>query len=485
MMTIEQIAALLAERVVPGEIPDMVKPVCIVTGDNYQMGFQYGQQLQKNICTRTLHLAARLILERPNVDIIADAYRYEEILRSQSPELIEMFKGTAEGADLPYEAILVYTILNLAQVSPNQCSTISAWGSSTLEGHLIAGCNADGAAFTHTSYEPTMVMYPKEGNVSVNNGGYNSNFAMNNKGLVNLASNGGWNGRRDDRGIGTPSVLPAMYLNWRCSTAKEAVERYTLHSAPISAAENMHCADISGETFLIEATHSHYYVRRPGEHGEKDYLLATNYFLSEEMQSSKPATNNSYINAQFRYRTEDKLLKENHGKITLETIDGILSCRDYYDGEKWVKDVWDEEYSKWTPEKRSHRNATYMQCLADPERRTAYIRQGQSCVTSSCMPGSTGKFSRLILKDTPLAMVMDAEEEAKRQVFSLSERLETGRQTLDWAVERRMNEAKRCVWEGSTHMSRALAFGNDINRYMLNLGKAATSFSKAQVLANI
>lgn len=481
MYTLEQIVAKLAQRAKPDLVPDIVKPVVMVKGSNYEMGYQYGQQLHDQIILHTLLLATKLMTVRHDGKVIEDALRYEEVLRRQSPDFAEMLHGTADALGLPYEAVLLYVIPNLmGAVPPSQCSTISAWGKATKDGRLYTGANADGGAFTPTSYGPTLVMFPDKGYVNVSNGGYNSNLAMNSQGLVIMASNGGWNGRKGDIGYGTAAVSSTMYLVKHCKSARDALDKLTKEMSPVSSAENLHCVDPSGDACIIESTFGHRGIRRSGDLGEKDYLLATNFFLSEEMQTSAPRDLTDQ-NAQYRYRSEEQLIRESYGKISPMQLNAILSCLDFYalDG-NWIKNVWDPEGSRNTPEKRSYKNATYMQCLTDPEHRIAYFKQGENCAICSNVPGSTGFYSKLELRDSPEQMAEASVTEAKCRLYALSARVAQGE--LPYAlVEARMTQAKQYVWQGENYKAMALAMEQDRER-LAYLSKALTLFSKAQVL---
>lgn len=482
MKTVTDIATIVTKYVNPENIPSFVKPVCIVSGNYYDMGRQFGQQMKDNLYTSILHLSTRIITGRGDKNVMRDAYRYEEVLRNQSPEVVEMFQGTADAIGLPYEAILIYAIPNLLAPSPNACSTISAWGRATEKGALYCAANADGGAFTPTSYGPTMVLYPEQGNVCICNGGYNSNLALNSKGLVTMASNGGWNGKANDIGYGTSAVLSPMQISLKCNDAEEAIYTFTKVNAPIGAAENFHCVDIHGKGGIIEATFGHSHIRRSGEFGEVDYMLATNYFLSDEMQDSKPENDINNINSPYRYQTEEQLLKDNHGKIDLSILDDILSCRDYYDGSSWVKEVWDEEYSRWSPEKRSAKNSTYMQCFADPENLTVYFRQGERCITCSNIPGTTGGLSKFVLKNTPEAMVEEALIEAKRKLYTYSGKIELGMIERNCDVLNRLDEAKKSIWIGDNYKAMGYSQVVDIDKKLFYISKAVTAFAKAQAL---
>ena len=485
MKKFEEVAAALMAQADPQVVPDMVKPVCIVSGKPYDMGYQLGLESGRSTVNHVLVLASRIRALRPDTaGIMKDAEAFGRIMEEQSPDIAEMWQGTADALSLPYEAMLLGYIPNLMQPVVNHCSSLSVWGSAAEEGKLINAVNADGGSFTPTSFGPTMVLYPENGYASMNNGGYNSNFALNEKGLVTMATNGGWNGRPGDEGYGTPAVLSTMQLNLHCADTAEALQRALEINRPTGSAENMHFADPAGDVCVVEMTNGHHAVRRSGDNGEKDYLHATNYFLSPEMQSSKPTDLRRTQNAVSRFITEDRLLRDSLGHITLDTLEKIITCRDYFDGEHWVRDAWDPEYSTWTPEKRSFRNDTYMQSLAEPTERTAYFRQGKGCRPACCVPGATARFSRLVLKPTAMELAEQAVVDAKIRFYRAAAKLSAvGEDAAEPAYDR-LDRAKRCIWEGENHKALAL-LTEDANQRMVHLSKAVTLFCKAQVLADL
>lgn len=485
MKKFEEVASALLAQADPQVIPDMVKPVCIVSGKPYDMGYQLGTEIGKSAVNHMLVLTSRIRFLRPDTaGIMRDAETFGRIVEEQSPDIAEMWQGTADALSLPYEAMLLGNIPNLMQPVVNHCSSLSAWGSAAEGGKLINAVNADGGAFTPTSFGPTMVLYPENGYASMNNGGYNSNFAINEKGLVTMATNGGWNGRPGDEGYGTPAVLSTMQLSLHCADTADALKRALEINRPTGSAENMHFADPTGDVCVVEMTNGHHAVRRSGDNGEKDYLHATNYFLSPEMQSSKPIDLRRTQNAVSRFITEDRLLRDSLGRITLDTLEKIITCRDYFDGEHWVRDAWDPEYSTWTPEKRSFRNDTYMQCLAAPTGLTAYFRQGKGCRAACCVPGATARFSKLVLKPTAIELAEQAVMDAKIQFYRAAEQLSTADEMATEQIYARLDRAKRCIWEGENYKASALLTEN-ANARMLQLSKAVTLFCKAQVLAAI
>ena len=164
MKTFEEIVDALKSQANPELIPDMIKPVCIVSGKPYDMGYQLGLELGQLSVNQTLILAARIRAMRPDTAaVMRDAAAFGRIVAEQSPEIDEMWHGTADALRVPYETMLLQNVPNLLRPAVNHCSSLSAWGRATEDGRLLNAVNADGGSFTPTSYGPTMVLYPEIG----------------------------------------------------------------------------------------------------------------------------------------------------------------------------------------------------------------------------------------------------------------------------------------------------------------------------------
>ena len=460
--------------------PDFVRPVCIVSGDFYEMGVQYGQQQFLELRALLLRTVADIKKVWEDPSELSQAVEAEEhTVGATFPEYIRFWEGVSEGANLPYSAVLlafISTSLHAIACSQSQnvghCSTISAWGSETENGNLLAGTNADGAAFSVTNFSPVLLMFPREGNCFIANGGISSNLVMNGKGMVGMASNGGWNGRPDDVGVGLPGVIPTAFHTWKYATAQEAVAFAAKNG--VSAAENLHFVDKQTGAYVLEHTKSHHAIRRPGENGEQDFLITTNHFISGEMLASRPTNDDAHRNSYSRFQTEMQAMKERHGRLTIEELGVVLSLHDRYESGKWYKDEWDPVFSYWTPEKHGPFNKTYMQTLAVPDENTFYIRQGQSDWRSSAIPGATGNFVKFILENTPEDSAASIEREAVMQLWKYARQNRS--HTINPDV---LNRAKQEIWYGKNCMSQSILCDTLCER-MRHIALALRYFCRAQ-----
>lgn len=475
----DKIIDAVSEKI-PLEItPDFVRPVCVVSGGFYEMGIQYGRQQYEELRVILLHSTANLNELWKNKKKLAEAVtQCETAVAEISPESLEMWHGIADGAELPYSAIaMIFMSASLSAMSKlDFCSTISAWGDMT-KGELLAGTNADGLAFTTTNYSPVLLMFPTNGNALISNGGILSNLAMNEKGMVSMASAGGWNGLPDDVGAGIPGIFSTTYMGWKYDNAYDAINAISRTTCVM--AENLHAVDKQNGAYVLEHTHGHQAIRRSGDHNETDFLITTNHFLTQEMQSSRPGNDEKNRNSYSRYQTEMQALAENYGNLTIEKLGAVLALHDRYDENGWHKDEWDEVYSFWTPEKHGPFNKTYMQTLAVPEKSLFYIRQGQKDWRSSSIPGCTGNFTKFLLRKTPLESVSAIEQETILQLWKYVKKTRT-----ESINEQLLNQAKTYIWYGKNYKAQSMIC-KDRDKEMNYLSKAVLNFSKAQSLLGI
>ncbi|MFZ2055517.1 MAG: hypothetical protein WAU81_15110, partial [Candidatus Aminicenantales bacterium] len=140
------------------------RPVVILKGSDFEMGYQYARQLAQIFGT--------WILELVNCDLSDRQLRalkgYEWHIKKQAPEMIGFFKGMMEGAKkvgvaLTYEQVLAQFCLGVQNgeyvdtpadqsgypkeitnqppsspgENPPKCGSVAAWGAATKDGKVI------------------------------------------------------------------------------------------------------------------------------------------------------------------------------------------------------------------------------------------------------------------------------------------------------------------------------------------------------------
>ena len=466
--------------------PPSVRPIIFVAGSPYEMGFQYGKEVSGMIRRNVCLAASDALRYLDKAKITERLEKVEAIVAQETPDMIEWWRGIADGAGLLYGDVFLLNV-HLLFVFPPMCSTISVFGSASQNHKLITGASAE-LPWNLCSYGVILIAYPERGNSFISMpqlaGQMGSNFVMNSKGLA-CTFTCGEAARPEDQSFGYPdNVAALMYLAWKCDDVEQAKELYSklnLYSGWVT-----HLADGNGTVHMIEHTSAVESVRKPGDQGEKDYILATNHFLNETM---KPAQYESGMEDSYvRYATEEKLIRQRLGDHSVESIMEILSCHDYWDGGEWNKGVWSLDYSAgncmWTPEMRDWRLKSASRCVGVPEDNAVYILQGQTDRWSSFIPDATGKYCKLVLEKSASEVVMTAADDAKMKLWHASKVLSQNEKPSSKSEEY-LTLAKKAIWEGMNLQAKAGVNVDNPEKSMEFYGKAATCFCKAQIYSEL
>ena len=145
-------------------LPPNVRPVIILSGSDYEMGYQFYQQL--------IQIFGPWILERVAEDRFVEndvksKNAYEQYIKQFAPEFTEMFKGMAQGASaagvsLSYDEVLAHFVRRkfLKYRPPTDCSSFAAWGTATKNGRMICLGSTD----HEVTFEVTLIGFPQTGN---------------------------------------------------------------------------------------------------------------------------------------------------------------------------------------------------------------------------------------------------------------------------------------------------------------------------------
>lgn len=484
------------------QMPPSTKPIVFISGTWYEMGRQFAEQAGPAVRQKIAYGMANAIKKygtrRHALECVVD---YTRIMEEKAPELLNIWYGIADETGLQREDImLAYT--NFSR-SDERCSTISVYGSATKDGQLICGMNCDEDE-TVNFYAPTVIAYPDEGNAFISASAFTCNCVMNEAGVVFMASCGQSAASGDYR-IGLPNCVELMICAAKCSSAKEAVDLVIENKLAPSSGENIHFADISGKSYVIEHTAQKDSVRVAGDFGEKCYTIATNTFFKEKMQPSVWTGKDKWDNPLPRYWTEERIILENFGNVDIDIVNKALSCRDFYirpdwNYTKWETDVvgfkygwnrniWAEESelakktSKWSPEIRTPIGKTVFSCIMEPAKNRFYITNGSRDPLISMNADATGNFLRITLRSSFRQIMEDAMEYAREQVYFAVCDINLVDENRPYRIEC-LNTAKQAYFEGINYMNIGFCAENS-NEQRLLWGKATTAFCKAQCYSQL
>ncbi len=481
--------------------PPDVLPVIVVSGNPYEMGSQYGVQARDTIA-RNVNFAEYQCLSRLETHdaILARMHLFEGFVQEKTPEILDWWQGIADGSGQTYESI---AILNMSmQIRSRQsCSTISLWGRATRDGRLICGKTSD-RDLLGGYYTVVLIAFPEGGNSWIDvpglAGELNGLKGMNSAGLVDMVS-GSESARPEDRRAAYPSAMAGVPVLASCDTVDDAIAAW--RSLDVGGSQNLHFADAAGDVAVLEGSSAGSEVRRSGDFGERDYLQATNFFLTETMLPANYANQLEMgeLDDWYRYGTEEKLIKDGWGKLDLRRLAAILQCHDYYGTrdpvtgavdptkpQRWHRNVWSlkpegDERSMWTPEMRGLSWKCLQTVLFVPGERTMYVRQGSGDTRSSAVPNSTGKYCKFVLGEDIRAIVDAAQNDATLQLWYAARDLDLA-QRSSASREAKLEKAKSALWEGINVVAQA-ELSDGIEEANLLYGKALTCFCKAQTYA--
>ncbi|MFX0061714.1 MAG: hypothetical protein ACFFC7_05965 [Candidatus Hermodarchaeota archaeon] len=152
-----------------------VCPVVILKGSDYEMGYQYAQQLIQIFGSWILEQKANRNFSETQRNQIRE---WEKQIQDYAPEILDMCKGWGDGATeagvpMSYNDVLELWTGRLApanyyfgmsewlpELPPLACSGAAAWGRATVDGRLVTGSTGD----HDCTYMVTIVAFPETGN---------------------------------------------------------------------------------------------------------------------------------------------------------------------------------------------------------------------------------------------------------------------------------------------------------------------------------
>lgn len=287
-------------------LPPNVRPVIILSGSDYEMGFQFYQQL--------IQIFGPWILERVAEDKFSEnelktKEAYEEYTRHYAPEFIEMFKGMADGAtaagiSLSCDEVLAHFVRRKREkVRPSSdCSGFAAWGTATRNGQMICLGSTD----HEVTFEVTLVCFPQTGNNFIISPFQPTEFGwkgghpgMNNKGLVYVhhgATRWIHSKPKEQWTEGLKEGIANFHTLRFASNAPEAKDMQLSYPSGDGFTGGF-WVDVQGNAYIIESRENPRAVRRPGDYGERDFIYATNNALCKELAHCQdpPPKGNTYI----------------------------------------------------------------------------------------------------------------------------------------------------------------------------------------------
>ena len=499
-------------------VPADVKPVVILHGSDFDMGYQFFQQL---VQIYGQEVASRQYLPF-NFDSAPIAHKgewtkeqlnalkaFQWHIKRDTPEMIDFMKGMAAGGTdagvpLSYKDILAHMArqMRIAPFVPTypgtepagsdeekleHCSGFAAWGKATKDGKLITSASGD----HFRMFDVTIVAFPKTGNnyifmpyrVSLLSAG--GLPGMNNKGLVYAHHGGGspwWTAstcRENKWGYGTPPGFIELHGLRFKNTAKEAKEMLLASTPKDGVYDQMgFWADISGDAFIMRCKDVY---RKAGDFGEEDFLHATNNYLLKEF-----CRENEAYYEHGGCGTRDPKEPGNSVTRNLSMWDLLHNYVGHVDLE-FTKMLWRHHSENPKNPAASGPQVSYVGIMLPNNGNEGLCYVSTRCPSRTCGIGGNNvpvhSFYQLKLAASPEEMVKAARAQAEIDLKAADHEL----RKLTWAsvayapLDKMLSEAITELYKGFYYQSQGPRSKG--NESVYNYSRAARAFTRCQAFA--
>lgn len=524
--------------------------VVVVSGTNYEMGVQYGEQAAAlidgnravvwNILdTQVVDPGTGLPLDRSVIQKDIQVWTY--YLEKYDLALKDWFLGISQGcknkgfqvsyADLV--ALMVYpqevwarpqlayppetgvvasaasrsgTVLAAARADTrprSSCSSFAATGTATW-GHKPMVSITGGALLEVVNYV-VLIAFPTDGERFVsltdagriaNNVGMNSKYAW----VMPAAVTNPWT---CPSSWGVTSEVYFHYLMQYCKSPKDAVDY--LNATPRGGVTGIFLfADHSGKVFVYEGGSCASAIRKPGDLGEKDFVVSTNDFNDPGMVGNNlPAA--WFPDTYVRYATVFEKLKTQTQKsvIDLDFTKALWSSNDWYDA---TSKTWN---TVPVPNGPKDFNTCFVpgnlceggeyQIIQYPADKTAYLELGVPQGTAiQCYwpddPKPTGEYTKWQLRDSIHEVASAASDDALKMLETAWDSFRHKAGALDRETQHSLQsllmQASEAWSRGRMEEESAenTAFGHDRHHkeaQMALWGAAYTNYATAQLYSQM
>jgi hypothetical protein len=430
------------EEVPPAQTWSGMPPVIVVSGSNYEMGYQCGEQIAPLIYHNYMITWSKLVSVYGEEGATKDMEVWTYYLWEYDPGLKDWLEGMAAGCKkkgyemtaLQIAAISLYPtqlwarpdapypeetgVKAIAQASASadvasadvggdegyhSCSAFAAMGSATANGKPVVAVTKmvpleTAQCFILIAFPdegPSFVTVPQAGQPAANAGMNSAGFADVMTAIFGPAA---WS---------YPIEGYFHYLPQYCESVAEA--KAYLESCPRGGVMgSVTMADAAGNITTFEGTAPEYAMRKPGDAGEPaPFLVQTNHLVNSAMQAYNPPgwlewNRDSYI----RYATFFKYASDGaaKGALDFEFLKAMYSSDDWYDPDA---KAW--HYNE--PGSQGLNNAGVSQAIFFPADLIAYLHIG--IPSGIGFPGgATSEYVKVQLADSPSAVTTNVQNAA-------------------------------------------------------------------------
>jgi len=408
--------------------------VVVVSGTDYEMGVQYGDQTAPAIVHNVAILKSRCYDRHGREKVTKDMKVHNYYLEKHDPGykdwLLGIVKGCKQkGYEVEYLDLVLLMVFpgemwarpktpypqetNIAWtgVSPDtpcdgtlhSCNTFAAKGAMTPDGKPIHAITS--MAFTEAMDNVILLAFPKKGASFVSQtyaGRVNSNYAMNSKGFA-------WTMTAIMSDAPRWGLQPTVYFHYLAQIATSPAEalEYVKSTPKAGTTGGFIFTDASGNITVFEGTADNFRLRYPGDRGEPgQFVVETNHLVDPSLTAYNPKWLPT-IGTYARYDTVFKYLSEAApGSVNFAFTKNLLASDDWFEASK---NTWHRN----EPGKNelSNNHTSVSQAVFFPADLVAYLQTGTP--SGIGLPTSaTGEYVKIKLATDPKTVTYDADRDA-------------------------------------------------------------------------
>jgi len=285
---------------------------------SFARGLTLGKMI-KDVCFHSLSFFEQKLAEEglSMEYVLRLALENEKVIAKHFPEVLEEIRGVAEGAQLPYDLILLETAYPFIADAASRCTIISAFGTTSMDGIPVVGRNYDFLLDFKKCNQLRIVRGKNKifsfvgGTITI----LGVEEGLNDAGL--FVGDAGWEAKKlpSTAGLSSRQVMQLVLEN--CSSVDTAID--FIHQTPKFANNAGTCYLLADkrEAVIIEMGVTKSSLRK----SEEGILVASNAFLTLTAEEIKPSEPTAFI----RYDSVKKHLHDNKGKVDNRFIQELLS----------------------------------------------------------------------------------------------------------------------------------------------------------------
>jgi len=302
--------------VFPTQSPESRIPVIRVKGNHYEVGYQIGTLMKKQLIELVQQSKHYVVNERNGnwEDIRAQSRLLLEYSEKYVPEYVDEIRGASDATGIDMVDLFAEMCEEIyAQNYLGGCSDLIANGDVTCDESVYAAHNND----TSPNLEKyaVVVHYQVEGEpeiLAVGYGGLGISVGFNSSGISLTGNELSMN----DMKLGVPRLLLCRKI-LAAETIAEAIDASILQ--PRASNYNMVLTDSNGEIYSIEGSATDY----EAIYATEGFLVHTNHYVSPRMLQYE-LDRQELTSSTVRYNRAYRLMKNSKGNITFEMLQSFL-----------------------------------------------------------------------------------------------------------------------------------------------------------------